>query len=469
VWGISYGSHLGQMLVRVDPEGIKALVLDAIVPNDLGDLMRIHRWADRVLNNIFSTCDSGAMCRNLEERFYTALEAATERTITVELEDEEAFPAGEAVVPPLILGFAPFAMMYEQDEHPGIPATMNALMDLFEDADPELFKPLVQGGLGGGPSGFSPGMAAAIRCNDGYVHARAEVVAEDIEAFPRLGGLIQSVEGSRLLAETCEEAGLAPRDRSDYALVETDIPTLIVNGAWDPVTPPPLAERIVPGFSDVRYIEVPYAGHGPTRSMSACSGEVLNAFFDEPRTNLDAQCFEDGVERPDYLNYFRTTAPVRAAGVALDGPQALLAPGLWLGSSLMVLVIAALAIPLGFFARLVDQVPAAEIKADMALTRWAAFLTALTALGACTLIGLGVYQAQEISEISLVAGFAPMARIGAWLILLGGVLGVITILMMIRRLVQRSLRVGSILGLLATGAAAISLVVFSVQWDLMPF
>jgi len=41
VWGISYGSHLGQMLALQDPDGIRALVIDAIVPNDLTDLMRI--------------------------------------------------------------------------------------------------------------------------------------------------------------------------------------------------------------------------------------------------------------------------------------------------------------------------------------------------------------------------------------------------------------------------------------------
>jgi hypothetical protein len=32
--------------------------------------------------------------------------------------------------------------------------------------------------------------------------------------------------------------------------IETDIPTLITNGDWDPVTPPPLAESIAPGFGN---------------------------------------------------------------------------------------------------------------------------------------------------------------------------------------------------------------------------
>jgi hypothetical protein len=36
--------------------------------------------------------------------------------------------------------------------------------------------------------------------------------------------------------------------------IETDIPTLITNGDWDPVTSPPLAERIAPGFGNSRLI-----------------------------------------------------------------------------------------------------------------------------------------------------------------------------------------------------------------------
>ena len=41
VWGISYGTILGQAYIKVDPEGILAIVLDANVPLDV----RNNTWA----------------------------------------------------------------------------------------------------------------------------------------------------------------------------------------------------------------------------------------------------------------------------------------------------------------------------------------------------------------------------------------------------------------------------------------
>ncbi|MFW5661430.1 MAG: alpha/beta fold hydrolase, partial [Oceanicaulis sp.] len=279
VWGISYGSHLGQMLALQDPEGIRALVIDAIVPNDLTDLMRIGRWANLVLENVFTSCAGDPVCEGLEDRFYATLDARRDDPVRVSVEDSELYPEGEVEIGALILGFAPFSMAYEQDAHPAIPAVMDALVTYFETGDEDFFQ--LASNMSGAPSGvtISQGMSDAIRCNDGYVHAAAEVAESDLAENPSFRGLMYTVEGTAYAARVCEEEGLAPRDRSDYRFVETAVPTLVINGGWDPVTPPALARYIAPGFSNGRYIEAPFAGHGPTRSMSECAGPVLNAFF----------------------------------------------------------------------------------------------------------------------------------------------------------------------------------------------
>lgn len=471
VWGISYGSHLGQMLALQDPDGIRALVLDAIVPNDLTDLMRIGRWANLTLENVFSTCTDLAVCSDLEARLDAAIDDVRSNPVTVEMDDAELYPEGEVQVGGIILAFAPFSMAYEQDEHPAIPGVLDTLIGFFETRDAEFFD--LASNIDGAPAGvsISQGMSAAIRCNDGYSQASADVIGEDLAENPRFAGLMMTADGAAYAARMCEEQGLGPRDRADYRFVETSIPTLIVNGGWDPVTPPPLARYIAPGFENGRYIEVPFAGHGPTRSLADCAGPVLNAFFDDrDPAGLDASCLEAGVGQPEYLAFTPTRAPVMLAAAAAADPRQLIAPGLWAGAPLMILLLGLILIPSGVLARLIDRQPAAEIKADMAAVRALAFLTAGAGVGFAAMTGYGLYATSQVSEIAVIAGLHPAAGFAPWLGLASGILGLgVIVTLVMRRLNEGAVRFGSLVGLFLMGASGLALAAFAFAYDLTPF
>ncbi len=473
IWGISYGSHLGQMVLREDPEGVRAMVLDAIVPNDLAGLMEIHRMASTVLENILATCDGARACDNLEDRFFAAIDNLQNDPLVIEVEDIEIAPEGSVWLPPALVAFIPFSMAYEQDEHPYIPATIQGIADIVETRDEAVLRGLGAGASMGGPGGLSisQGMSSAIRCNDGYFHASADVFAEDAAAHPRFAGLIGTEEGARYTAQVCEDAGLAPRDRSDYQLVEqAPAPTLIVNGAWDPVTPPWLATYIAEQMEGSRYVEAPFAGHGPTRSMQECAGQVLTDFFDTlDLEGLDASCLEEGVGEPKYVDLFQTTAPLRLAGVSEGGPEKAAPVVLWAGLSALPLVLAVLIFPLGFFGRVVDGTPVAELRAETSGARFVAFLAALAGAAGLGLMGYGAYVNGDAAPASILAGFAPPAGSGAWLLLACGLLGVISLVMLLPGAFKEpKVRIGTLLGVVLTALAAISLTVFAVMWDLAP-
>jgi len=469
VWGISYGSHLGQMLALQDPDGVRALVIDAIVPNDLTDLMRIGRWANLVLDNIFSTCTDLSACDELEARLDAALESVRGNPVTVALDDTELYPEGELQVNGLVLAFAPFMMAYEQDEHPAIPAVMNAIIGYFETRDPAFFRLAAGMGNGAGDYSVSEGMSAAIRCNDGYVHATEDVAADDLAENPRFEGL-STPAGAAYAARMCEEEGLAPRDRSDYRYVESTIPTLVVNGGWDPVTPPPLARYIAPGFSNGRYIEVPFAGHGPTRSMSDCAGPVLNAFFDNPDPSaLDASCLEAGVDAPEYLAFAPTRAPVIFGAKADEDRKNLIAPGIWAGVPVLILLIGLVLIPAGLIGRRIDGPPAGKLNTGLTAPRWLGFLTALSGVGFAALAGYGLYAASQVSEIAVIAGLHPVASAAPWLSLACGLLGLVLLIAVVRRRMSGPVRIGTLTGLFLVGVSGMALGAFALAYDLSVF
>lgn len=471
VWGISYGSHLGQMLTQVDPEGIRSLILDAIVPNDLGDLMRIHRWVGRNHTLIFDECErqNASVCEGLEERFYRAYDALVDSPITVPAADKELFPSGTVTVPPLIVGFAPFSMQYEQDEHPAIPAVMQALSAYAESRDEDIFKAL---GAMADLGGSSQGMSDAIRCNDGYYAAQAEVAFEDLKEDFGFKQGVYTVEGAQMVADKCLESGLPLADRKHYQLVKSDIPTLVVNGDWDPITPPPLAERIAPGFTNGRLIIVPYAGHGPTRSMSECATQVMNDFYDDPSqdlTQLDASCLEEGVKPPEFLSYVNTDAVLRLAAMASDDKNKIFGPAAYVIFLVATVLIGFFAILAGYIVRKFSTDPNVGYGIGPKRPRLLTLSSALLSIAGLVLIGVGAKATFDISAISFAAGLAPPANVGLMALLLSSVMGVWAIYAVLQANKQSTLRRRTKIGLPMISLSTVLLFVYLAAWGIGPF
>jgi pimeloyl-ACP methyl ester carboxylesterase len=471
IWGISYGSHLGQMVLRIDPEGTRAMVIDAIVPNDLNGLFDYGRIFSQVVTNFASTCDGGAMCEDLEARLYATIDSLSETPVILQIDESEAFPGGQQWVPPAIAAYLPFSMAYEQSEHPAVPSVIQAVANFAESRDPVIIAGLeaVLAAPDDEAGFIFPGMSAAIRCNDGYVQEALDAYSKT--PLGRWEGVLGTEAGSAYAAQMCVEEGLAPRDRADYALVQTDVPTLIVNGDWDPVTPPWLAEYIHEAMPGSRLIITPFAGHGPTRSMPECAGPVMTAFFDNPDVNaLDATCLEEGEPRPVYQNLKWTKAPFIAAGLITNQPESFIVPSVWLGGSLVALLLGAVMIPLGFIGRLIDRTPVSVIGADTGGARLTGWLAAVTGLAGVGMIGAGAYAASEISQVAVLAGFAAPAGAGMWSVLVSGPLGVASLVFLIRAfLTGDRIRIGTLLGFAILAVAAAALTSFAFVWDLTPF
>lgn len=468
VWGISYGSHLGQMLTRVDPEGIRALVIDAIVPNDLENLMRIHRWAGRVLDNVVRTCEADPACAraypDLGARTFAAMQSLQENPVTVTVSDTETFPGGELVMGGQFVAFAPFMMMYEQDTYPGLAAVLHALVRAAERRDETVFTALALAAAGAGGSS-STGMSSAVRCNDGYTWQSAQLIAEDMAEVPALAGLAGSVEGAAADQALCERYGMGLRDRADYVPVSFDGPSLIVNGAWDPITPPDLARQIMPGFANGQYLEVPFAGHGPTRS-DECTAKVMIAFFDDPSAELDISCVDTANPEPVFARPLSSRLAARALVGMEEDRAAFMGFAAWGVVSALLLGLALLVFPLAFILRRIDRASAPNTGGARAVSVLAAGLGA----GGMAVLGYAAYETSEISPILLIAGLAGPARIGAWMVLLGGLAGLAALFLVVgARLSSGRMAFGTLAGIAVTALAAVSLAVFAAMADLAPF
>ena len=468
VWGISYGSILGQAYLKEDPEGIRAFALDAIMPLDIREselFWRVAHWYDRDLRKLQEICDAQPDCArhypDIGGRLRQAIQSVVDNPIEVEVKDTENFPSGKARFFEDVVAFLPFMFFYEQDNYPGIPGLVYAWSDAVIRRDEILFKAFAAASGDGGFGDMSQGMANAIFCTDGDAEAQARAAHKDLLEHPVLAAAMGTPESWDRRVTQCLELGMPPRPTEQYLPVQTDLPGLVIEGDMDPITPPPNAKAIMPGLVNATYVEFPYAGHGPSRSVK-CAGDMLNLFYDEPQAEPNLECVEQ-MEAPEiFAPLFTSTAGPRLLLLAEEDKKNLLVPGAWLGSSVLISLLAFLVLTFAPLLRRLDRARAVPAGGARAL----AWLSATTSVASVATLGAAIAVTAQASELLPAFGFVPWARWGGWLGLVAGVLGLLTVIATLRApRLPRSRAIGFAL----TGFAALGLALFLYTWDLGPF
>jgi len=279
-----------------------------------------------------------------------------------------------------------------------------------------------------------------------------------------LGAAIGSAESYDQDVALCLEMGMPPRPAEDFEAVQTSLPALIIEGAMDPVTPPPNARAILPGFENGTYVEFPYAGHGPSRSVE-CAGSLLNKFYDNPGAEPDLSCVDEMEEPKIWAPMFTTRIAPRLMLMLIEDKKTLALPAVWAGSSILITLIAFLHLTFSAIGRKIDGAQAVAAGG----ARGYAWLAALFSVATICVLGAAVGITADTSELMLLFGIVPWAKYGAWIGIIAGVLGLITLFATFRTQSKSALPIGTLLGFVLTGGAAVGLSAFLLAWDLAPF
>jgi len=427
---------------------------------------RTVQWYDRDLKKLDEICQAQPGCAkrypDLGQRIREATLSVKDDPIVVEVKDTEKYPTGKAYFFTDVVAFLPFAFMYEQKEYPGLPGIIYAWADAVERRDENLFKAIA--GVAEAFGDGSQGMSNAIICGDGDAEVQVIAGKADIEDFPVLGAAIGTVEAYERDAEMCLEHNMVPRDAAEYAPVETDLPALIIEGDMDPITPPPLAKAILPGFVNGTYVEFPYAGHGPSRSVE-CAGDMLNAFFDDPTAEPNLSCVDEMEVPKIYAPLFTTSIGPRLIVKVLENKKSLIGPGIWAATGILIPFIGLLVLTVAPIGRRIDNRRPVQTGWARVTTWLAAFLVVLSVV----IFGSAIGVTYKASDILLLFGLVPWAKYGALAGLLAGIAGIGAVVLTVRAHMSRKLPVGTLLGFLLTGLAAISMSVFLIFWGLGSF
>lgn len=283
--GASYGTRLGLAVLRDHPEVVRSAILDSVAPVQVDTGPGVARSTASGLRVLFEGCRADATCRERHGDLEAALGAAVRAL--------DASPAWAAVggraVPVdggALLGLVVSAQYYTE-AIPELPAVIDAAAD--GDLGPyERLAGAIAEDTSDLSAALSEGMMWSVECAENVPFETPPAFADAVaDLDPVVGEHV--VAGSLYATGICDIWGVPAVGPEDKAPVHSDVPTLLLAGEYDPVTPPAWAELAAATLTTAQVLELPGAGHGVFRT-SPCARAIIAAFLEDPSAPTEAGC-----------------------------------------------------------------------------------------------------------------------------------------------------------------------------------
>ncbi len=291
--GISYGTRVAQQYARRYPKSTRTLVLDSVAPNELILGNDFARNLDDALAMTFGQCRKTPHC---SERMgdpranLTALLAQLKaKPVPVTYRDPVT---GEEETESLTRGhLALVARMYAY-----LPILAASLPLTLSEASKGRYAPLmaqaklVSGNLG---ETMTAGMQLSVICS------------EDADGLKVDPAYADSVLGNEMIDSLRMQCAVWPhgqRPADFHAPLKSDLPILVLEGDFDPVTPPRYGEQVVKNLSHGRLLILRGQGHNVI--PVGCMPKLMARFIDTADAkSLDAHCLDKLPYAPPFTSF----------------------------------------------------------------------------------------------------------------------------------------------------------------------
>ncbi|WP_111642319.1 alpha/beta hydrolase [Marinimicrobium alkaliphilum] len=294
LFSVSYGTRVAQHYMRRHPKAVRTAVLDSPVPSEHTLGPEIAELSQKVLDTLYRRCDQDEACQkafpDLRSHVDNLFARLDDAPITL---SAERFADGELIELTLTrMHLEALVRLYLY--HTRSLALLPPI--LYEAAANERFAPLAR---------------AAIRLTDDLGDAmafgmhNAVVCTEDAPFFPDADNDSPSYLGGRVmetLREVCRHWPIGLMDEDLKAPLNSAIPTLLLSGEYDPITPPAYAELAMTGLSNAKHLSL--KGQGHFVSTAGCMPHVLTRFIDSASpSGLQLPCLERIESAPLFINF----------------------------------------------------------------------------------------------------------------------------------------------------------------------
>lgn len=315
LYGISYGTRLALTMMRDQPENLRSVVLDATYPPDVASFAEGPMHMQRAFDALFAACRASSACDaaypDLETAFYSLLEKLN--NMPYDLADgfelagtDYAESMFQALYDSELIPVLPFAISLAlegdmQTSHDLISWQLNLADVVVLEADvaddmgndnrgngflqnlSELFR-----GAAEDIDDDAEGMFHSVECyEEAPFHTAQMVIAASRGVHPSFRQ--DQIDFSRAMLQRCRHWHSEFASEFENMPVVSGIPTLILAGSFDPITPPAWGKRASRTLENSTFVEFPGMGHGLI-DVNPCVDQLVGQFFDAPEANLDSRC-----------------------------------------------------------------------------------------------------------------------------------------------------------------------------------
>jgi pimeloyl-ACP methyl ester carboxylesterase len=292
IYGGSYGTRAGLVYMRQHGDRVRTAVLDGVAPTNMRLPLFFARDVQRAFDLLIADCEKDAACNtaypNLAARARALVQRLDKTPPLVPIVHPRTGERGEFRMTPRLLMNIFASALYQ-------PLAASLIPALVERAEQNDFQGvLALAGLNdGGEPNMSIGMQLSVICSEDAPRVTPDEWTKHTEG---------TMFGPYLMRVQQEGCAIWPRgtvDASFYEPVRSSIPTLILSGEIDPVTPPIWGEEVARTLTNARHIVIPGTGH--TAGGTGCGRRLIKAFVDAGTAeNLDTSCV-DRITRPPYF------------------------------------------------------------------------------------------------------------------------------------------------------------------------
>lgn len=287
-YGVSYGTTIGFELLRQPPPGLVGTVLDGVYPPELDVDSSVAATAELSIAAVAEACSGSARCTGYNDDVAGTLDRLiadldeSPRIVTLSPNESGYDRILDIRMDGGRLAEFVFLLLYSESLTRYLPAVLAGIEDGDEDAERWLAR-LGTRTMASAYAANNEGTYFAVQCHDRLPFTADE---RDVDGF---GGAVTATP----LRDICPAWDQDEAYEIVGTQVESDIPTLLLSGAFDPITPPELAEAAADGLPNSTVVTQDGRGHG-IWAGDDCIASIVQQFVADPLRDLDTSCAAAG-------------------------------------------------------------------------------------------------------------------------------------------------------------------------------
>ncbi len=277
VYGGSYGTRLALTIMRDFPSTVRSAVLSGPFPPQANMYQQLIPNFKQALEALFEHCEAVPTCHkkypNLRQEFVDLMSSLRKKAVKASYQGKPFYINAQDAL--LII----HQLLYSRNTAGRIPSFIKGLRDGHQDDINRALVPLLQRA---GAIDFA--MYYSVQAYEEYPFNGKEVYEQSLKDHPQYASGLAFLNADVEILPTWHGIQ-APELENE--MVRSNIPTLIMVGKLDPITPVLFARQAAEGLTQSELVVFPGMSHN---LLGYCPNKILLSFINNPNIKPNSEC-----------------------------------------------------------------------------------------------------------------------------------------------------------------------------------